>query len=409
MTRRISISLACMFGTLACGDPGGRSDADTGIATLDTGNDDVDSGNGSESSSESGTLLDLGMGESSTGEECVAQSIEPEVGKAPVDVILVIDTSPSMDPASSSVEANINQNFAQIMANSGLDYRVIALAGYGGGSSLCVGPPLGGADCANPPALPANTANFFHYDRSTGSGVFLESIIAWYTMPDPHGLAPGGWSDWVRPEAAKVIVGITDSTSQDANDPSKGDLFDMQLLALDPGQFGSAQDRNYTFHTINGLPAKPMPTDPWLAQEPLQFGACQGYAGGVAAGPEMQQVSILSGGLRFPMCQFAAFDVVFNAIAQGVIVNTPLACSFEIPAPPDPNQTIDPDTIQVVYTPGQGAPIVFTQVAGLAECTATGFYIEANTVVLCPEACAVIQGDPDAKLDLEFGCDVGFE
>jgi len=293
MTRRISISLACMFGTLACGDAGGRSDADTGIATLDTGNDDVDSGNGSESSSESGTLLDLGMGESSTGEECVAQSIEPEVGKAPVDVILVIDTSPSMDPASSSVEANINQNFAQIMANSGLDYRVIALAGYGGGSSLCVGPPLGGADCANPPALPANTANFFHYDRSTGSGVFLESIIAWYTMPDPHGLAPGGWSDWVRPEAAKVIVGITDSTSQDANDPSKGDLFDMQLLALDPGQFGSAQDRNYTFHTINGLPAKPMPTDPWLAQEPLQFGACQGYAGGVAAGPEMQQVSIL--------------------------------------------------------------------------------------------------------------------
>jgi hypothetical protein len=37
------------------------------------------------------------------------------------------------------------------------------------------------------------------------------------------------------------------------------------------------------------------------------------------------------------------------------------------------------------------------------------FYIQADTIFLCPEACATVQGDPGAQLDVRFGCDVGFE
>jgi hypothetical protein len=29
-------------------------------------------------------------------------------------------------------------------------------------------------------------------------------------------------------------------------------------------------------------------------------------------------------------------------------------------------------------------------------------------VFLCPQACALVQADPDAKLDVRYGCDVGF-
>lgn len=370
---------------------------------------------GDASSGGGGMKLDVGAGTTTTEGEsedtgaCAASTLEPEVETLPVDVIVVIDTSSTMGPASAQVEANINDSFAQVLGQSGLDYRVILVSGYGTAEQVCVAPPLGGAGCNPPPPAPVNTSRFFHYDRATGTAEFLQNIIAWYDEPDPNGLAPGGWSDWLRPDALKVFIGITDSIGgPDQALVESGETFDANLLALDSGQFGTTDARRYTFHTIDGIRQKPNPTEPWLPDEGLVEETCDGYAGMLGPGVGMQRVSQLSGGLRFPLCQFGQFDVVFSAIATGVTETTPISCSFLIPDPPE-GETIDPNTLEIDYFPaGSDSPVTFHQVAGLDACEPEAFYIEDDTIILCPQACDVVQDDLEARLETRYGCDTGF-
>jgi hypothetical protein len=347
--------------------------------------------------------LDLGanadLPTETEGEDCAAQMLEAEVSFVPVDVLLVIDTSNSMADAINAVEASINADFAQIMGDSGLDYRVIVAGDYPPGAQLdiCISMPLSGTDCNPPPAIPAITAQYFHYDAATGSGAFLDNVIAWYSAPDPFALAPGGYSDWLRPEANKIILAMTDGNSASGS-TADGDAFDAALLALPGVLFGTPGMRNYVFHSIISMPVNNPPTAPWLPADPI-----------AGEGGSIQQVSVLSGGWRFPLSQAADFDVVFQQIAQGVVEATPVACSFPIPDPPE-GETIDPDTIEVDYLPGGIGPAeTFHQVVGPADCAADAFYIQAGTVFLCPDACTLVQGDQMARLDVRYGCDVGFD
>lgn len=64
----------------------------------------------------------------------------------PVDIIIVIDNSGSMSTEIKGVQDNINKNFAAILENSGLDYRVILVAAYGKYTSqrVCIEAPLSG-------------------------------------------------------------------------------------------------------------------------------------------------------------------------------------------------------------------------------------------------------------------------
>ncbi|MGB1012996.1 MAG: vWA domain-containing protein [Nannocystaceae bacterium] len=56
---------------------------------------------------------------------CGMQSYEANIMVKPVDIIFVIDNSESMGEEIKGVQDNINQNFAAIFEESGLDYRVI--------------------------------------------------------------------------------------------------------------------------------------------------------------------------------------------------------------------------------------------------------------------------------------------
>ncbi|MBL8743728.1 MAG: hypothetical protein JNK04_21610, partial [Myxococcales bacterium] len=341
------------------------------------------------------------------GGSCAATSVGAALATKPIDLILMVDTSSSMAPVSNAVEQNINQNLAAILEASGLDYRVIALAGYGPGAQLCVGPPLGGADCASPPPAPANTERFFHYQKASGSGSILEAIIAWYTAPDDSGAAPNGFSGWLRPDSQKVFLIFSDTEST-SNATSVGDTFDANLLALDPEAFGTPEARKYTLHSIIGLKQSTPPTAAYLPSDPIVSGVCSGMGDDLGSGKAVQQVSILSGGLRFPVCQYAAFDTVFNTIAANVVEEVVLACDIPLPSATDGGE-IDPTTVEVDFTPSGGAPLVsFHQVPDLAACEPNAFYIEAGTITLCPEGCSAVQGDALATLDVRYGCDVGY-
>lgn len=91
--------------------------------------------------------------------------------------------------------------------------------------------------------------------------------------------------------------------------------------------------------------------------------------------------------------------------------STPIACEFPIPDPMMGMMgTIDPNTIEVDYFVGGVGPAeALHQVTGPDKCEPDAFYIADAVVHLCPEACALVQADAMAKLDVRYGCDVGFD
>lgn len=355
-----------------------------------------------------GNAGDLGGGTGGGGDilspdaSCASVSSQATLGKKPVDIILVIDNSGSMTAEITGVENNINSNFATILNDGGLDYRVILLSKHGSATadqSICIMPPLSAnSTCTPPEAMPTNGPNFFHYSTEIGSTNSLNRILSTFTTPDPSGQADAGWQMWLRPDALKVFLEITDdNSSMNANN------FDTQLLALSPQHFGTAAARNYVFHSITGIEAKTNPAEGYLATEPLVSGKCPS---GVNAGNNFQNLSILTGGLRFPVCTPSLFNTVFTVIANEVVAGAQVACQFA--RPPLPQGISMFNKIIVQYTPsGGGAVQSFNSVGGPTSCSAGKFYVEMGTskVILCPETCTTVQGDPMAKLDVLFTCE----
>jgi hypothetical protein len=364
---------------------------------------------------------------SSVGGGCASESATADLVKKPVDIIFIIDNSGSMGQEIQGVQDNINVNFATIIENSGVDYRVIMVTQHGpiGPESVCIEAPLSGipaGGCANPPTQPVdNPPKFFHYSVPIGSHNPVCQLLDGYDQQDEFGNHPLGWSALLRDESYKVFVMITDdgiscsldgTTYNDANNAANGqiaaDAFDAAVLALSPTQFGSAMERNYVMYSLIALQNLDPndPTLPWLPTDPITTAECPTAAD---PGTGYQAISVLTGGLRFPLCEPLFYDTVFNEIAAGVIAGAQLACNFSIPTAPS-GQTIDLDTVTVNYTPmGMGAPTEYSQVANANACTADSFYIDlaAQEIVLCPEACNVVQADEAAQIDIVFQCPGG--
>jgi len=344
---------------------------------------------------------------------CAAQSAEATLVKKPVDIIFVIDNSGSMGTENAAVVTNVNQNFAQIIQASGIDYRVILLTSHTTGQEVQVGPPLSSGATSTVPGN--NPPIFYHYDRSVGSHNSLCLALDTYATPDVHSFGQG-WGTWLRPEALKLFVEITDDgiscasqksghTYNDANSVAGGktsaEAWDKDLLALDPAQFGTETERNYVFYSIIGISANQPANKPWEPTDAVMTSECPTAAD---PGTGYQWLSNMTGGLKFPVCEGSGFDAVFQKLAEGVIQGAKLACDFEMPAAP-PGENLDPNNMLVNYTPSDGSAVVeFKKVANSAACVDNAFYIEGTTIHLCPQACTLVQADDNAKMDVLFGC-----
>jgi hypothetical protein len=313
---------------------------------------------------------------------------------------------------------NINNNFAQIISDAGLDYRVIMLATHGRADpdeSICISAPLSGAaTCDPPPARPVNTERFRHYSleiRSTDSyskilnsydrkcGTITDSTASTCALDNPD----AGWSSWLRPDATKSFIEITDDDEKSV----AYDEFDLRLRALSPRHFAHADGgRDYVFHTIGGLGENNPVTEPWLPTQPLVTAKCTGNGGdSVNHSPAHQNLSILTGGLRFPICQYTSFDAVFRKVAQGVISGSRIACDFALPPPPQDGGVLDTQNMLVEYTPGDGGTeVTFGKVADESACGARRFYLTSERVILCPDSCSLVQADPSGSVDVLFQC-----
>ncbi|MSP63664.1 MAG: hypothetical protein EXR72_25630 [Myxococcales bacterium] len=345
-------------------------------------------------------LLDL-FQEKNRDASCVQVSAAATLVKRPVDVIFVIDNSGSMTDEIVGVEKNINTNFAAIMAKSKLDYRVIMVTRHGvaaQGQSICVDKPLSGHTCNPPPLVPVNTKIYFHYNTEIASTDSFKKIIATYNVPDLDGNPPAGWSSYLRKDSFKAFIEITDDGST-----ITAAAFEPMLFALQPALFGDMKKRNYSWHTIAGLKENMPPQKPWGPKDPIQANKCTLGGGAVNNGIEHQTLRIATGGLRFPICEWASFDGVFQEVAAGIVQGASVSCDFPIPMPPDMQQ-IDFDTVLLEYTPGKGAPEDFLQVADLGKCAPNSFYLTGSKIVLCPETCTKVQKDYMAKFRVLFDC-----
>ncbi|MBK9071399.1 MAG: hypothetical protein IPL79_10410 [Myxococcales bacterium] len=378
-------------------DGDGLEDGLEQVVGTDPNNPDTDGDGVSD-----GDEVFLGMDPLQPDEACTSAEAQAESVIAPVDIIFVIDNSGSMTEEILAIQENINTDFAAIIGASGIDYRIIMFGhhgNYASGQNICISTPLSGHSCSPIPAVPIDTTNYFHYSQEVGSNNSLTLLITKYASADTDGRHAAGWGQWLRPEALKVFVEITDD--QSTGTYNSYTLFDAALLALDPEQFGTAENRRYVFHSIIGVVEKDPVTAAYAPTEAVATSAC---STAVNAGSVYQELSRLTGGLRFPLCQTNSYDVVFNAVAQDVIDSVSLPCSFAIPEPA--TGTIDPDRIIVNYTPGNGGdPISLTRVIDEAACVDNGWFLSAaNTIQLCGSACAIAEADAEGAISVLAAC-----
>jgi hypothetical protein len=318
-------------------------------------------------------------GPSDQGPACAATVTETE--KAKVDIVFVIDDSPSMKNEMEQVKLNVN-SFASKIGGSGLDYRVIFLAQRATspadtGNVICVPPPLGGADCAdNPP-------RFRHVDQLVRSKNSLDVILSTYDSADKE-LA---WSRFLRPRAYKVFVEVTDDQS---SLPTA--QFDSALLAKTPARmFGTAASRKYVFHSIVG----------WQEGTPLLSDTKCSTA--VATGSVYQELSKLTGGIVDSVCK-PDFSGTLDNIAKGI--NEKVGCAIDVPTA----VTADPTKMVVRSTEPGGAETKLTQVTDASKCatTANAWYYDDNanpsSILLCPSTCAAANAKVGTKIEALVGC-----
>jgi hypothetical protein len=358
----------------------------------------------------------VGQGPIELEDACIIDRAGAALVKEPVDIVLVLDNSGSMADELAAVEQNINVNFAAILAESGIDYRVILISRHRrdlrdsseeASTSICVSSPLSDAADCDDQGRPAFSDRFFQYSVKVNSDDSFDVLLDTFAPPfddsereEKFDQAPDGWSAWLRPRAKKVFLEMTDDAAAMASAS-----FVEQLTAIAPDAFGTPTEPRFVFHSIVGVVEKDPPTAPYLPEEPLVTERCEGNANDVEnAGTPYQELSRLTGGLRFPLCQFDGFDVVFRKIAEDVVVTSGVACDFAIPTPPD-GQALNLDQLAVSLARGDGSgPLQLGQTASLGECQADAFYVAGDRINLCPGACEAVRRDPSADVEVLFTC-----
>ena len=358
----------------------------------------------------------------------------------PVDVIFIIDNSGSMGEEIEAVERNINQNFAQIIEASGADFRVIMLTDHGADIySVCVDRPLASESCSvstSPTGVtmgaPANNTRFFHYDINVQSTDSVCLMLTHYEVDPEIGpfpqtgmdAAPTGWQEWLREDALKVFVEITDDRLSCAVTTPNG-TYDFNsyidsvseatrlsrevykaIQELSEAQFGTPQKPKFIWHSIVGIGDNDPIDLPYTHFDPPRLEAQTQCASAVNVGSAYQMLSISTAGLRYPVCAADAghgYDSVFRAIAHEVVRGSRVDCAFNIPTPP-PGKFVDYDSVKVEYTPGDGGAVqTFSRVMS-AACDDHSFYYSDREIKLCSSACDRVRADQTARINVVFGC-----
>jgi hypothetical protein len=80
------------------------------------------------------------------------------------------------------------------------------------------------------------------------------------------------------------------------------------------------------------------------------------------------------------------------------------SCDYPIPRPPT-GQTLDPDRVNVLYTPKGGTTETIARDPSMTECKEGWQYsTDRQNIELCGDACAAARADPSSTIEVLFGC-----
>lgn len=355
------------------GGQGGNGQGGSGAATGDGGA--TSAGTTSVSSSGGASGFDYEPAGAGGGSTCAATEVKGK--KTPLDIVFAVDTSSSMSAEIAEVKANINGSFAAVLGQGDLDYRVVMLAAKGTGTfQICVAEPLGGPNCGS------NLPIYRAVPQVVGSTNPLSLLLSTYDSLSPS----LNWSGFLRPEATKAFVVVTDDNSAVA-----ATTFDSELLAKAPlGMFGTAQKRKYVFYGIIGIDKN---------------NASLKCPDAVNNGSVYQSLVALTGGAQFSECE-ADYSPVFKAIADNVVAK--LSCEFTFPKN-DPNgKALDPDKVAVKLVDSMQQSTAFPRVNDASKCVGPGWHYDDNLaptkILLCPAACTKVQGTAGGQVTIDMGC-----
>ena len=378
---------------MACDSDGGRgggsfsasgvsASASVGDGGTGMGGDDDDDADDDDDDDDDGAPkldvagLDDTGGDPGGGGDCESLTDEADVGALPQDIIFVIDNSGSMSLEASFVQAQMNSFSIQIEA-ANVDSHIVLISAYptDDDAGVCIDPPTGGGGC---PGADNNLPTFLHVNSGVGSNNALQKLLDHY--PD--------YQDVLRPTAVTHIVAVTDDNS-DLNAAAFTDQF--SALAPNLGDF--------IFHGIIA------PEDP--VEACLLGTTCCLLA--ADKGDVYQDLIAATGGVEGNLCE-QQFQPIFQAVAQQIIGGAVLACSYEIPPPPD-GEVFDPDEVNVEFDDGAGGTLEIGRVDSAADCAGVmdGWYYDnpadPQVIHVCPQTCDKIQGFASASIAIKFGCE----
>ncbi|MBU6160426.1 MAG: hypothetical protein KGO50_04850 [Myxococcales bacterium] len=317
------------------------------------------------------TDTDTGSG---LGGVCGSDFATAENATLPVDMIWVIDGSPSMDDSIAIVEANLNAFAARIGA-SGLDYRVVIIgadrdycADAQCFNEICVPPPLSAA-----PGCPdTDSPRFRHVREGVHSSDAIDLTIEHYR----------DFQDFLRPGAIVHFVIVTDDDA--GFGPGSEEFLAFLDTATAPGF-----DRVYVHSIVD------------LVDSPLSCGVFEECSCGDERGDEYIAISEATGGLVQSICE-AEWTPIFDALEERVVEGTALPCTYELP---EVEFGLVVDRVNVVLIADDGSRSTLSNVDNAAACAGgDGWYYDnpsaPTSVELCSAACVGASG----SIELEFGC-----
>lgn len=345
---------------------------------------------------------------------CAVATERATTERAPVDIIWMIDSSVSMQPAIEQVQAGIN-DFVALVGARDLDYRVIMLTLRGRGEvsvgsgrrfQLCVPPPLAGDDDCG------DGERFFHVPVDVYSTQLFEQFLGTLSQTNGYleGQSHGGppWRELLRDGATKTLVFVSDDDSrlspdQFENYPGGANPFNSRTLG--PGILHESWGGLFEGYTFSGLYGWGSETDP--------SARCEFPDGTLAAKSGVNYTTLVNrtGGARAQICDAAgSWSTFLDAITTAVERTSRVDCTIPIPEPPD-GVFFDASRINVFTRDGDAAERV-GRVPGEEGCDEArgGWYYDdpaaPTEVELCPASCERVQGAPGVErgVEIQFGC-----
>ena len=357
---RLTTTLAAVFlllGTACSADDTSGAPTGRNVRTRDA---DVERGGDGDADADRDGENASGVDGRRDGEACASIRQDAPAGRAPIDVVWLIDTSGSMFDDILQITQNIS-SFMREFESSSADTRAVMITAV----DPALGTPLG-----------QDTQRYRFVPSVVESGMLY--TVALFQLPR--------YRDFLRPGAATHFVMVTDD-----EDKIDADSFRTEMEK----QLGHA----FVLHAIaspneNGRPcANASCGGIWL---PLACGA-------VAVGDNYNELADATAGEKISICT-DDWGEILKRLSSAVIASA-LPCAY--PLTEATSDDFDPARVQVVYTPEGGRDREFPKASSEKSCgEKPGWYYDdpasPTSVELCPAACTLVK--QGGSIDIALGC-----